>query len=51
MEPAVEVIYLLPRQIWVGGGVIMLKSLVLITTVVCKYFSSVISVLLFSLNR
>lgn len=51
MEPAVEVIYLLPRQIWLGGGVAVLKCLILITVVVCKYFSSVISVLLLPLNR
>jgi len=51
MEPAVEVIYLLLRHIWLGGGVVILKSFILIATVVCKYFSSVIYVLLLPLNR
>lgn len=51
MEAAVEVIYLLPRQMWLGGGVVMLKSLILITTVSCKCFSSVIYGLLLPLNR
>lgn len=50
LEPGVEVIYLLPKLIWWGGGVI-LKSLILIPTVVCEYFSSITHVLSSPVHR